>query len=93
MLGVIDLNYLKELLPLLKAQGVSSLKMGTLELLFRADTESGESKDALQELPTSEQFPVDLRTDGAAGYDNLLFHSASPSQQEVPLPGLGEEEL
>lgn len=89
---MVDLQYIKELLTLLKASNVASYKAGDLELLFHI--EQRPSTDAVQDLPTLDfQLPVDLRTDGAAGYDNLLFHSASPSNHEEPLPGLGEEPL
>lgn len=87
---MVDLSYLKDLISLLKAQGVPSFKMGTLEILL--PLEGGESKDAVQALPAESQMPVDLRSDNVTDYDKILHWSGSP-EQEVALPLTGEEPL
>lgn len=81
-----NIKELSELLSLLKTNGVSIFKDGTLELHLRdMDVAKG-----VQEIPVSEEiFPPDLRTDAVTDYDKILNWSAP--NEDAPLPLTGEE--
>lgn len=101
---MVELNYLKELLPLLAQFNVISLKMAELEISL------GKSKELIQEShtptgsmsqaqSTSDQLinvdesilPPDLRTDNINSFDAVLNWSGSPTQDEMPMPLTGED--
>lgn len=91
-----DLKYLSDLLPLLKLNGVRSIKMQGLELLFHAEQlplpipikdSTQIIQDALKKQ--EEAMPQDLRADHLMDQDKVL-HWSSPDQgpdQELPLTG------
>lgn len=88
MLGVIQLDYLKELLSLLKASGCEHFKMEGLELSF----------GVLETLPTEVHVPPlatetlnldqpDLKADDLFDHDKILHWSGSGDQDPMPLTG------
>lgn len=100
---MVDLDYLTRLVTVLKAHGVTAIKMADLELTLSrteipATVAQGPplaidlpTKDQLIDVPVDEsQLPVDLRTDQISDYDKILNWSAPDAQGEA-LPGVGEE--
>lgn len=100
---MVELEYFKQLLPLLVEFNVVSLKMAGLELSI------GQSKELSQQSPTptdvssqaqptdqlinvdESTLPPDLRTDNINNYDAVLNWSGSPDTEEMPMPLTGED--
>lgn len=93
---MIDLDYLSKLLSILKSNGVSSFEENGLKLYLGIPTISGSTEafptqDHTVNLPINEaELPPDLRTDNINSMDTLMNWSTAP-QEELPLPGTGEE--
>lgn len=96
---MIDTQYLKRLIKILKESQVSSFKDGGLELVFHVEQpEQTSSAEAIEELKENlkrqeESLPPDLRTDAITNFDSVLFHSAGGVLDELPIPGITEEAL
>lgn len=94
---MIDLSYLEKLLSILKGNGVSSYEDGGMKLHIGPIATlpnfggSTNTQDHTVNLPINEaELPPDLRTDNINSMDTLMNWSTSP-QEELPLPGTGEE--
>lgn len=87
------MDYLKELIPFLKSEGVFSFKYEGLELSFYVEphktSHDSKQQDSVVSVDES-QLPVDLRTDNITGFDSILNWSASPAQNEIELPLTGD---
>lgn len=97
---MVDLEYLSQLLVLLREQGVSSFKSTGLSLKFHVElnpiddeeiwlksSKPEEPKDEvkIQEVPINEEaLPPDLRTDNITDYDKILNWSGSPDLGDQP---------
>lgn len=94
---MIDLDYLSKLLPILKSHGVAAFDNRELHIKFYVEPELANgahhlpTEDHTINLPINEaELPPDLRTDNINSMDTLMNWSTSP-QEELPLPGTGEE--
>lgn len=90
---MIDLDYLKKLVPILRASGCSHFKMEGLELKLEGSFHG--PKSDIPAPPTlipvdDSNLPPDLRGDDLFNYDKVLNWSGSPDS-EAPMPLTGEE--
>lgn len=99
---MVDLDYLAKLLSILKDNGLSSFKTGEVSLVFHVEQSKQSQANANQaqvntqdhmiDVPINEaDLPPDLRTDHINSYDTIMNWSTTP-QDEIPLPGTGEDE-
>lgn len=99
---MVELEYLKQILPLLRDNQVTSLKMAGLEISLRESKELKEETglvhqpkaqvqppDQLVNIDES-QLPPDLRTDNINNFDAVLNWSGTQDPDQLPLPLTGE---
>jgi hypothetical protein len=98
-MAYMTIGELKDILPLLRASGVSSFKDGALEILFRVEqsvvgpeADIIKTKDHTINIPES-QLPVDLRTDSITDYDKILNWSGTPDPEASEHPGTNDLQL
>jgi hypothetical protein len=97
---VTDLKYIKDLLFILKANGIASFKTAGLELVFHMEQPTtGDFKLPVQDLPVTSHtidapeppnMPADLRSDTLMSEDHILNWSAPPdstTNEQIPLTG------
>lgn len=88
---MVEINYLKELLPILKANGVLSFTDGCFSITI---DQSIKTADYTIPLPVDEsKLPPDIRTDSIHDYDKIMNWSGSPEEESLPLPGVNDELL
>lgn len=83
---MVDIEYLKELLPVLKAHKLKVYQDNGLVLEFHEEHQSMEA--VAEDLKKVEsQMPVDLRADNLMDHDKILNWSTAGEADEMPLAG------
>lgn len=91
---MVDLDYLAKLLVILKGQGVVSFDNRELHINFEKQAfQPILTQDHHVDLPINEaELPPDLRTDNINNFDAMLNWSTEPTSEEIPIPGVGDEQ-
>lgn len=84
------IDYLKDLLPLLKSNNVVEFRSGNSYIKFNTNQEIQPQVEAKVD---ESQLPVDLRSDNINSIDTITNWSAEPSHNEPEMPGTGDNEL
>ena len=96
---MVDIEYLKQLLPLLKSNGVASIVMdGCMTMEFHGEQppkpEVLSTQDHTVHVPINEaSLPPDLRTDAITDYDKILNWSGAPDEESIPIQGVNDQPI
>lgn len=103
---MVDLDYLRQLLPILKLHNVRSFgwgdnghisfdNLGEPETIPRGNIEPKiDNLDHHIDIQVDEsKLPPDLRTDAITDYDKILNWSGSPDEVEIPIPLVNDQPL